>query len=53
MHFNPMGKSVDHSELALYFAAQAPRSRVLAIDTLRDLDLQIPPQAPNYLSKAP
>jgi hypothetical protein len=53
MHFNPNGKeAVDHSELGLYFAAQAPAQRVLAIDTLRDLDLQIPPQAGNYVSKA-
>jgi hypothetical protein len=53
MHFNPNGtEAVDRSELGLYFAAEAPAQRVLAIDTLRDLDLQIPPQAPNYLSKA-
>jgi hypothetical protein len=53
MHFNPNGKeAVDHSELGLYFTAEAPAQRVLAIDTLRDLDLQIPPQTPNYLSKA-
>jgi hypothetical protein len=53
MHFNPNGKeAVDHSELGLYFAAEAPAQRVLAIDTLRDLDLQIPPKVPNYLSRA-
>lgn len=53
MHFNPNGKeAVDHSELALYFADAAPAQRVLAIDTLRDLDLQIPPQEGNYVSKA-
>jgi hypothetical protein len=53
MHFNPNGKeAVDHSELGLYFATQAPAQRIIAIDTLRDLDLQIPPQAPDYRSRA-
>jgi hypothetical protein len=28
----------DHSEFGLYFAKGAPTKRVLAIDTLRDLD---------------
>jgi len=46
MHYNPNGtEAVDHSELALYFAAEAPRYRILAIDTLRDLDLAIPPRS--------
>jgi hypothetical protein len=53
MHCNPNGKeTVDHSELGLYFAEAPPARRVLAIDTLRDLDLQIPPQDGNYTSKA-
>ncbi len=53
MHYNPNGKEVtDHSEFGLYFAKAAPAFRVLAIDTLRDLDLSIPPQDRNYLSKA-
>ncbi len=53
MHFNPNGKeAVDHSELGLYFAPEPPLRRVLAIDTLRDLDLVIPPQDPNCVSKA-
>ena len=53
MHFNPNGKeAIDHSELGLYFADAPPARRVLAIDTLRDLDLQIPPQDGNYISKA-
>ncbi len=53
MHYNPNGKeAVDHSELALYFAPAAPRYRILAIDTLRDLDLAIPPQTASYVSDA-
>ncbi len=53
MHFSPNGKElVDHSELGLYFATEAPVNRVIAIDTLRDLDLQIPPGARDYLSQA-
>jgi hypothetical protein len=53
MHFNPNGKELtDHSELGLYFAEAPPAHRVLAIDTLRDLNLEIPPQNGNYLSKA-
>ncbi len=53
MHFNPNGKpAVDHSEVALYFARQTPERRVIAIDTLRDLDLQIPPHEAKYVSTA-
>ena len=53
MHFNPNGKeAVDRSELGLYFSDKAPAQRVLAIDTLRDLDLQIPPKQPDYLSQS-
>ena len=53
MHYNPNGKeATDHSELGLYFAAQPPRYRVLAIDTLRDLDLAIPPATADYTSRA-
>ena len=53
MHFNPNGTAaVDHSEIGLYFAPKVPAKRVLAIDTLRDLDLEIPPAAGGYESKA-
>ncbi len=53
MHFNPNGKeAVDYTELGLYFAKAAPAERVVAIDTLRDLDLAIPPGSANYLSNA-
>ncbi len=53
MHYNPNGTElVDHSEFAMYFADAAPANRVLAIDTLRDLDLAIPPQDRNCLSNA-
>jgi hypothetical protein len=53
MHYNPNGRElVDHSEFALYFARAAPADRVLAVDTLRDLDLTIPPEDRNCLSKA-
>ena len=53
LHYNPNGKEVvDHSELALYFADAAPAKRILAIDTLRDLDLLIPPGDRDYHSKA-
>ena len=53
MHYNPNGTEVtDHSELALYFAKAPPAERVVAIDTLRDLDLQIPPRDRDYHSKA-
>ena len=53
MHYNPNGKeAVDHSQLGLYFATAAPKYRVLAIDTLRDLDLAIPPRSSQYLSHA-
>ena len=53
MHFNPNGaEAIDHSEFALYFAKTAPRERVLAIDTLRDLDFAIPARDRNYRSTA-
>jgi hypothetical protein len=53
MHFSPNGKAVtDYSELGLYFANEAPVERVLAIDTLRDLDLAIPPGHRAYESRA-
>src|SRR5205814_8967823 len=42
MHYNPNGKELtDYSELGLYFAKNAPSRRILAIDTLRDLDFAI------------
>jgi hypothetical protein len=53
MHYNPNGTPVtDFSELALYFAKGAPSRRIVAIDTLRDLDLSIPPQQPDTVSRA-
>ncbi len=53
LHYNPNGKEVvDHSEFALYFAEQPPQQRVLAIDTLRDLDLAIPPNDGSYQSES-
>ena len=53
LHYNPNGKAVtDHSELRLYFSHEKPARRVLAIDTLRDLDLQIPPGDADYRSYA-
>ncbi len=53
MHYSPNGNEVtDHSKLGLYFARTAPAQRVLAIDTLRDLDLKIAPQSPDQLSNA-
>ena len=53
IHYNPNGKQVtDHSELGLYFADAKVKERVLAIDTLRDLDLAIPPGERDYVSKA-
>jgi hypothetical protein len=53
IHYNPNGKvATDYSELGLYFADGPPVERVLAIDTLRDLDLMIPAGAPDYVSHA-
>jgi hypothetical protein len=53
MHYTPNGEeAVDYSELGLYFAQAPPAYRVLAIDTLRDLDLAIPPGDRNYTSRA-
>ena len=53
MHYNPNGtEAVDHSQLGLYFAPAPPRYRILAIDTLRDLDLAIPPGSSEYHSEA-
>jgi hypothetical protein len=53
LHYNPNGKEVvDHSEFGLYFSSSPPRDRVLAIDTLRDLDLAIPPGDGDYVSNA-
>jgi hypothetical protein len=42
----------DYSELGIYLADIPPSERVLAIDTLRDLDLAIPAGAPDYVSRA-
>jgi hypothetical protein len=53
MHYSPNGKEVtDYSEFGLYLARAAPSERVLAIDTLRDLDLAIPAGAQDYVSRA-
>ncbi len=53
MHYNPNGKpAVDHSEFGLYIAKSEPRYRVLSIDTLRDIDLAIPPDLAAYRSDA-
>jgi hypothetical protein len=53
MHYSPNGKEVtDYSELGLYLTDNAPSERVLAIDTLRDLDLTIPAGTPDYVSRA-
>jgi hypothetical protein len=53
MHYSPNGKEMtDYSELGIYLADTAPSERVLAIDTLRDLDLAIPAGAPDYVSRA-
>jgi hypothetical protein len=53
MHYSPNGKEVtDYSEFGLYLAPSAPAERVLAIDTLRDLDLAIPAGAEDYISRA-
>jgi hypothetical protein len=53
MHYNPNGAAVtDYSELGLYFAEARPIDRVVAIDTLRDLDLNIPAGEREYVSRA-
>jgi hypothetical protein len=53
MHYSPNGKEVtDYSELGLYLTDAPPSERVLAIDTLRDLDLAIPAGAQDYVSRA-
>jgi hypothetical protein len=53
MHYSPNGKEVtDYSELGIYLAQAAPVERVVAIDTLRDLDLAIPAGEPDYVSHA-
>ena len=53
MHFNPNGKAVtDYSELGLYLAEGPPVERVLSIDTLRDLDLNIPAGSRETVSRA-
>jgi hypothetical protein len=53
LHYTPKGsEAVDYSEVGLYFSKDMPARRVLAIDTLRDLDLRIPPGDGNYRSEA-
>ncbi len=52
MHYSPNGKEVtDYSQLGIYLADAPPVERVVAIDTLRDLDLAIPAGA-TYTSRA-
>jgi hypothetical protein len=53
MHYSPNGTAVtDNSEFGLYFAKAPPTYRIVAIDTLRDLDLAIPPGERAYVSHA-
>jgi hypothetical protein len=53
MHYSPNGTAVtDYSEFALYLTETPPTERVVAIDTLRDLDLAIPPGDADYVSRA-
>ncbi len=53
MHYSPNGKEVtDYSEFGIYLATTRPSERVVAIDTLRDLDLAIPAGVPDYVSRA-
>ncbi len=53
MHYTPNGTPVtDFSEFGLYFSQAPPVRRVIAIDTLRDLDLDIPPGGAHYTSQA-
>jgi hypothetical protein len=53
MHYSPNGKEVtDYSEFGIYLAEGAPAERVVAIDTLRDLDLAIPAGESDYVSRA-
>lgn len=53
MHYSPNGKEVtDYSQLGIYLARVPPAERVLAIDTLRDLDLAIPAGERDYVSRA-
>lgn len=51
IHYTASGKAVrDSSELALYFAKEPPRERVLTISPA-DADFVIPPGAPNHESR--
>lgn len=53
MHYSPNGKeATDYSQLGIYLAETDPAERVVAIDTLRDLDLAIPAGEPDYVSHA-
>jgi hypothetical protein len=53
MHYSPNGTEVtDYSEFGLYLQSAPPSQRVVAIDTLRDLDLAIPAGAADYVSRA-
>ena len=53
IHYNPNGQAAkDYSEFALYFTDKVPEQRVVAIDTLRDLDFVIPPKDGGFQSQA-
>ncbi len=53
MHYSPNGKeAIDHTKLGIYFAPEPPAYRILSIDTVRDLDLHIPPGESRYTSHA-
>lgn len=53
IHYSPNGKAVtDYSQLGIYLADGPPVERVVAIDTLRDLDLAIPAGESDYVSRA-
>lgn len=52
IHYTANGtEQVDSSELGLYFAAKPPRERVLSTQT-QDMEIAIPPGAPNHASQA-
>jgi hypothetical protein len=53
IHYSPNGtEATDQSQLGIYFAEAPPAERVVAIDTLRDLDLAIPAGDADYESRA-
>jgi hypothetical protein len=51
-HFNPNGaETIDHSELAIYFAREAPAERVVSL-SVQNMNFLIPPGDGNYQSDA-